>query len=266
MADKAFLVDTTKCTGCKACQAACKQWNNLPAEEKPSFPKEYTCPESLSAITFNHVIIQKMEIPASDRIVFQMMHKKCFHCEVPNCRTVCPADAVYKNDYWVVIDREKCIGCRECEKACIYGVPHVADRDYNEYGTGRFINKNKAYKCHACTEKTRDVPACVSVCPSDALTFDYRLKIAANAKKRLKAVKNEFPNASIYGLEEFGGLHVITILKDSPDKFGLEKNPAPIKAKRAENRKEIYGVLSRFAFGLPSLKRAFYKLSKHLIS
>ena len=71
----------------------------------------------------------------------------------------------------------------------------------------------------------------MSVCPSDALTFDYRLKIAANAKKRLKAIVKDFPNACIYGLEEFGGLHVITILKDSPEKFGLERNPKPVKKK-----------------------------------
>ena len=266
MADNAFLVDTTKCIGCKACQAACKQWNNLPAEEMASFPQEYTSPKELSAFTFNHVIISGIEIADPRKPALQMMHKKCFHCEIPNCLTVCPADAIYKNDYWVVIDQEKCIGCGECVRACIYNVPHLTDKDYNEYGTGGFINKDKAYKCHACTVKAREIPACVSVCPSDALTFDYRLKIAANAKKRLKAIVKDFPNACIYGLEEFGGLHVITILKDSPEKFGLEKNPKPVKKKQLENGKEFYGLLSGFAFGVPALKRAIYKLSKYLAS
>jgi formate dehydrogenase iron-sulfur subunit len=266
MADKAFLVDTTKCTGCKACQAACKQWNNLPVEETFSFPQEYTNPKELSAITFNHVIISALENADPGKPALQMMHKKCFHCEIPNCLTVCPADAIYKNDYWVVIDREKCIGCGECVRACIYNVPHLTDKDYNEYATGGFINKNKAYKCHACTLKEREIPACVSVCPGNALTFDYRLKIVANAKRRLKAIVKDFPNASIYGFEEFGGMHVITILKDSPEKSGLPKNPRPIKAKNIKDGKEYYGLLSGFAFGVPALKRAIYKLSKYLAS
>jgi formate dehydrogenase iron-sulfur subunit len=266
MADKAFLVDTTKCIGCKACQTACKQWNNLPAEEKTSVTQEYASPKELSAITFNHVIISGIESTAPGKPPLQMMHKKCFHCEIPNCLTACPADAIYKNGYWVVIDQEKCIGCGECSRVCIYNVPHITDREYNEYGTGGFINKDKAYKCHACTVKEREIPACVNVCPSDALTYDYRLKVAANAKKRLKSIVNEFPNASIYGLEEFGGMHVITILKDIPEKFGLERNPKPVKKKDRDSINEIYGLLSGFSFGLPSLKRLIYKLSKHLVS
>jgi formate dehydrogenase iron-sulfur subunit len=266
MGDKAFLVDTTKCIGCKTCQVACKQWNNLPVEEKFSFQQEYTSPKELSAITFNHIIISGIESADADKPGLQMMNKKCFHCVIPNCLTVCPADAIYKNDYWVVIDQEKCIGCGECVRACIYNVPHLTDRDYNEYGTGGFINKGKAYKCHACTVKAREIPACVSICPSDALTFDYRLKIVANAKKRLKAIMKNFPNACIYGLEEFGGMHVITILMDSPEKFGLEKNPKPIKVKDKETVKEFYGLLSICSFGIPSLKRAILKLSKHLAS
>jgi formate dehydrogenase iron-sulfur subunit len=266
MADKAFFVDTTKCIGCKACQSACKQWNNLPAEEKADFTQEYTNPKELSAITFNHVIITGIENSNPGRPAMQMMHKKCFHCEIPNCLAVCPAEAIYKNDYWVVIDQEKCIGCGECAGACIYNVPHLAGREYNEFGTGGFINKDKAYKCHACTVKTREIPACASVCPSDALTFDYRLKVAANAKRRLKAVRSEYPNACIYGLEEFGGMHVITILKDSPENFGLAKDPRPIKTKGTESRKEVYGILSGFAFGIPSLKRAVFKLTKYIVT
>ena len=266
MADKAFLVDTTKCIGCKACQTACKQWNNLPSDEKTDFMQEYTTPAALSGVTFNHVIFSQLESTDINRPVFQMMHKKCFHCETPNCLTVCPADAIYKKDYWVLIDQQNCIGCGECVRACIYGVPHLADRDYNEVGTGGFINKDKAYKCHACVLKEKEMPACVSVCPGDALTFDYRLKIVAAAKKRVKAIKKDFPNAYIYGLEEFGGLHVITILKDAPEKFGLERNPKPVSPKTALNRKEFYNLFSKFGFNMPVMKRAIFKISKYLAS
>ncbi len=263
MADKAFLVDTTKCTGCKSCQVACKQWNNLPEEDSVTFfSMEYTYPLSLSEITFNHVIFSEMTAGDTDKPVWQIMHKKCFHCEIPNCITVCPAEAISKNDCWVVIDQEKCIGCGECEKACIYNVPHVSKKEYNEFGTGRFISKDKAYKCHACTTNYRDTPACVNTCPSGALSYDHRIKIVELAKKRKKEILNEFPEANIYGLEQFGGLHVITILKLNPWKSGLEKNPEPIKSGNIKKINNTYKFLSLFVPGIPVLRRFVLKVSK----
>ncbi len=273
MADKAFLVDTTKCMGCKACQTACKQWNNLPAEGNPPveehisfFGIELTYPDKLSAITFNHVIFSNITGADTNKTVWQMMHKKCYHCEIPDCKKVCPSEAIYKNDYWVVIDQEKCIGCGECEKACIYNVPHISRTDYSEYGTGKYILKNKAYKCHACIQNYRDIPACAGVCPSEAITFDYRIKIAEKAKKRIKAISKDLPNASIYGLEEFGGMHVITILKDKPEKFGLQRNPSPIKSNRIDKINETYRALSFLSFGSPSLKRAVFRAVKSFMA
>lgn len=265
MADMAFLVDTTKCTGCKACQVACKQWNNLPAEETGSFyDKEYTYPVRLSHITYNHVLFSGI-LKNEGRISWQMMHKKCYHCEIPNCKAVCPADAIKKNDSWVVIDQNRCIGCRECEKACIYGVPHVSENSYNKYGSDEIITRGKAYKCHACTITQRDVPACADACPGGALTYNYRITVVEHAKKRLKLVSNEYPNASIYGIEQFGGLHVITILKDRPQKFGLEKKPVPVKTGSYDKTKKLYNILSFFAPGFPSIKKYVYKFSKNIL-
>lgn len=263
MADKAFLVDTTKCIGCKSCQVACKQWNNLPAEGPGSFfDKEYTYPMSLSEITFNHVIFSEIKVRDDQKPVWQIMHKKCFHCENPNCMAVCPTGAISKKDCWVVIDQEKCIGCGECEKACIYNVPHVSKKDYNEFGTGRFISRDKAYKCHACTTNYRDTPACVSTCPTGALSFDHRIKIVERAKKRRKEILKEFPEASIYGLEQFGGLHVITILKHRPRESGLEQNPEPVKSGAINRINQTYKTLSLFVPNIPVFKRFALKISK----
>jgi formate dehydrogenase iron-sulfur subunit len=271
MSDKAFLIDITKCTGCKSCQTACKQWNNMPAEqpsssETASFESMNTYPAKLSAITYNHVVFSKIDRTNMSKPEWQMIYKMCYHCEQPNCMKVCPEEAISKNNYWVVIDHEKCIGCGECEKACVYNVPFVNRIDRNEYGTGKFILKDKAYKCHACSADQREIPACAAVCPCGAITFDFRIKIAAEAKKRLKKIKQEFPRASIYGLEEFGGMHVITILKDSPEKYGLPVNPQPVNAVRTERTNEIYRTLSALSLGLPSLKRTLYKIAKSLIS
>ncbi|MBN2041758.1 MAG: 4Fe-4S dicluster domain-containing protein [Spirochaetes bacterium] len=263
MADKAFLVDTTKCIGCKACQVACKQWNNLPEEKSDSFfEKEYTYPDRLSHITYNHIVFSDIQKDSENKTFWQMMHKKCNHCEIPNCMAVCPADAVYKEDCWVLINESKCIGCGECEKACIYNVPQVSDRDYYKPGSDQFISRGKAYKCHACMLNKRDIPACADVCPTGALTYDHRITIIEKAKKRIKAVSVEFPEANIYGTDQFGGLHVITILKDKPYKFGLERRPKPVKSGLNNKTKALYGILAMFTPGIPFIRKFVYKFSK----
>jgi formate dehydrogenase iron-sulfur subunit len=265
MADKAFLVDMTRCIGCRACQVACKQWNNLPAEDTVFFGgQEYTNPKSLSAITYNHVVFSGLDRSNPAKPVWNVMHKKCYHCEEPNCIAVCPQNGISKVDGFVVIDQSKCIGCGACEEACIYGVPHVSGRDFKEYGTGRSISKDKSYKCHGCITNKRDVPACASTCPTGGLTFGERNTLLQMAEKRLKEIKGEYPKANIYGKDQFGGLHVITILKDKPAKYGLEENPKPVDASRINKAKELYSLLSLATFGLPSLKRAAYKISRSI--
>ena len=267
MADKAFLVDTTKCTGCRACQVACKQWNNLPAENTTFFAgPEYTNPKELSAITYNHVKFYELDRSIPDKPVWKIMHKKCFHCEKPNCLIVCPVIAIHKNDCWVVIDQDKCIGCGACEKGCVYNVPHVNKKDLLQYGMNRPIKKNKSYKCHACTVNERDTPACVHACPTEAIIIDYRIKILEMANKRLEEVKKEYYNTSIYGKDQFGGLHVITILKDLPSEYDLEMNPKPVEIGRVKMINGLYNLLSLFCLGMPFLKRTAYRISQVLTS
>jgi formate dehydrogenase iron-sulfur subunit len=268
MGDKAFLVDTTKCSGCRSCQVACKQWNNLPGEKTEFFAgPEYTNPKQLSAITWNHVVFfnivrrsntEKQWVPPS----WTIMHKKCYHCNVANCMRVCPEKAISKVDGWTVIDQAKCIGCGACVNECIYKVPHVNPKD------------NKTYKCHACMTNQREVPACAFACPTGALTFGHRLEILKIAEARLKSIKATrvdsdgvkepplFPDACIYGKDQYEGLHVITILKDKPEKYGLEVNPKPVEITKVDTVNGMYSLLSLFTFGLPSLKRKAYSLSR----
>ena len=81
--------------------------------------------------------------------------------------------------------------------------------------------KDKSYKCHACTVNKREIPACVSTCTTGALSISFRIDVIQKAKKRLEDIKKEYPHSSIYGITQFGGLHVITLLKGPPEKFGL---------------------------------------------
>jgi len=230
MSEKAFLVDTTKCSGCRSCQVACKQWNNLPAEKTEFFAgPELTNPKELSAITWNHVKFFDVDRSNPDRPIWTIMHKKCYHCEVANCLRVCPEKAIYKKDGWTVIDQEKCIGCG------------------------------------ACVMNPREIPACAFACPTGALTYDYRLSIVKKAEKRLEEIKKDFPNASIYGRDQFEGLKVITILRDRPEKYGLELKPEPIDLVKAESIRETYKMLAFFSMGIPALKRMAYRMSKSAV-
>jgi len=265
MANKAFLVDTVKCIGCRACQVACKQWNNIPAEKTMFFGgTEYTNPGKLSVLTYNHVIFFNLDRSVPEKPVWTIMHKKCYHCEEANCMAVCPEKAISKIDGWVVIDQDKCIGCGACEEECIYNVPHVSDKEYGFLRTEKKIIKNRSYKCDACSQDKRDIPACAGICPTGALTVDYRLKIIETAEKRLKEIVKEFPDASIYGKEQFGGLNVITLLKNRPEKYGLEIHPQSLELGSVNKIKDIYTLLSIFTFALPSLKRFAYRISRFL--
>ncbi len=266
MGEKAFLVDTSKCSGCRACQVACKQWNNLPAEKTEFFAgPEYTNPSELSAITYSHVKFFNVDMSNPEKPVWTIMHKKCYHCEIANCLRICPQKAISKVDGWTVIDQSLCIGCGACAEACVYNVPKNLAGDMYLYGKEQPLLKNKSYKCHACKVNSRSVPACAGACPTGALTIGNRPDIIEKAKKRLEAVKNVYPRASIYGIYEFGGLGVITILKDSAEKYGLPVNPKPVNMTKIKDINDIYGLLSRFTMGLPSLKRIAYKISRDLV-
>jgi formate dehydrogenase iron-sulfur subunit len=264
MADKAFLIDTTRCCGCRSCHAACKQWNELPAEESTFFAgPEFTTPFTLSAITWNRINFSEVSEREKGTPLWNMLHLKCFHCRNANCMKVCPVGAISKKDGWNVINQEKCIACGLCTEFCVYNVPHISRRDYKNKPGRTVLLRERAYKCNGCTGTGREVPACVSNCPTGALTFGHRQHILKEAFSRQKILKKDHPHASVYGIKEFGGLRSIYLLRFSPDACGLPVgiSTEPLAERKCEEYRNLYSLFALFSFGSVRLKRKAAKLA-----
>jgi formate dehydrogenase iron-sulfur subunit len=115
---KTMLIDTSRCIGCRACQAACKQWNQLPAE-KTEFRGSYENPARFSSITWTKIVFREHEENGKVRWLFAK--QGCMHCTEAACIKVCPANAIYRTEFGTVkIDPQRCIGCNYCAANCTY--------------------------------------------------------------------------------------------------------------------------------------------------
>ncbi|MDH4140550.1 MAG: 4Fe-4S dicluster domain-containing protein [Coriobacteriia bacterium] len=218
MADMAIFYDASKCTACKGCQVACKQWNQLPSPltaEEFEFTKSYQSPLDLSENTW--VIMTFDEVDQDIGVEWNFMRRACFHCTDAACEQACPVGAISHADNGaVIIDQEKCIGCRYCVNSCPFSVPH-----WNE-------NENKTFKCRLCADRTANgrEPACVTTCPTGALAYGERTALVDAAKARLEQVKAEgFGKAELYGVDELDGMHVLSLAHRGLEAHGLDADP-----------------------------------------
>lgn len=213
MARKMVFVDTSLCTGCKGCSAACKEWNDLPAE-KTTLVKSYQSQKNFTPNTWTYMTFN--EEYENNKFTFLIRKAQCFHCSDPACLEGCPAGAISKKaEGNVVIDHNICIGCGYCGENCPFGVPKLD------------AVKHKSFKCTGCYERVEAglKPACVQACQPGTLQFGDEAAIKATAQKRLEEVKAAHPKAILYGMTEMGGTNWLYLLLDSPDKYGLPINP-----------------------------------------
>jgi len=191
---KAVLYDATKCIGCRACQVACKQWNELPAEVTTN-RGTYENPPKLSARTFTKIHFTEAEDNGKFHWVFAKL--QCMHCEHPACVEACLVGALQKTaDGPVTYDDNKCIGCRYCMVACPFGIPNFEwDKPLP------WIRK-----CTFCADRQGGglEPACVTTCPTGALKFGEREELIAEARGRIAATPDKYVD-HIYGEKEVGG-------------------------------------------------------------
>lgn len=210
---KALLVDTTKCTGCKACQVACKQWNELPAE-RTEFKGSYQNPADLSASTYT--IVKFKEVTNKDKLDWFFRKHQCMQCTDAACLQVCPAQAISQNELgYKERDEAKCIGCGLCVSSCPFNVPRMQE------------NPKKAKSCVSCRDRViaGKPTACSKACPSGALSFGERKDLLQVAYMRLAQLKKENPQVNIYGEKELGGLGVLYVLASPAKNYDLPVEP-----------------------------------------
>src|SRR5437763_6046301 len=194
------FIDTTTCIGCKACEVACQEWNDLPLVETHQTGTYQTTP-TLHANYWN--LIQFREVEYQGGLAWLMRKDQCMHCDYPGCLAACPAPGAivqYVNGIDDV-DPEKCIGCGLCETGCPFDVPRYAQ------------GSNKMAKCTLCVDRVEVglEPACIKACPTGCLQFGYKATLVEMAHHRIGQLQaNGFPQAALYDPPGVNGTSVIT--------------------------------------------------------
>ena len=215
----AKLIDVSTCIGCKACQVACSEWNDI-REEVGSCVGVYDNPTDLSAQAWT--VMRFAETEANGKLEWLIRKDGCMHCADPGCLKACPSPGAiiqYKNGI-VDFHQENCIGCGYCVSGCPFNVPRLSPAD------------NKAYKCSLCSDRVAvgQEPACVKTCPTGAIQFGSKEDMKEVASVRIADLKNRgYQHAGLYDPEGVGGTHVMYVLHhaDQPELYSnLPKDPA----------------------------------------
>ncbi|MCM2318851.1 MAG: formate dehydrogenase subunit beta [Pseudomonas sp.] len=217
----AKLIDTSKCIGCKACQVACSEWNEL-RDEVGSNAGTYDNPNDLSAESWTLMRFAEYENPDSGNLEWLIRKDGCMHCAEPGCLAACPSPgAIVKYANGIVdFNQDKCIGCGYCITGCPFDIPRISQKD------------KKAYKCTLCSDRVAVglEPACVKTCPTGAIVFGSKEDMQVHAAERIVDLKERgFANAGLYDPDGVGGTHVMYVLHhaDQPSLYsGLPAAPA----------------------------------------
>ncbi len=229
-----FFTDTTVCIGCKACEVACKEWNNLPADHLGLTGESYDNTGALSANTWRHVsFIEQPSVRDGHKPPGQggwlMLSDVCKHCHNAPCLEACPTGALFKTEFdTVVVQQDICNGCGYCVPACPFGVIDLSTLD------------GKAHKCTLCYDRLKGglEPACSKSCPTDSIQFGELSDLHARAHERVATLKSQgLEDAYLYGVPDgpgatgdLGHLNAFFLLTAPPEVYNLPR--APTRASR----------------------------------
>jgi formate dehydrogenase iron-sulfur subunit len=224
-----FFTDTTVCIGCKACEVACKEWNNLPADNLGLTGQSFDNTGALSANTWRHVAFIERGVRDAEPAPFQsgwlMMSDVCKHCHNAPCQEACPTGALFRTEFdTVVVQQDICNGCGYCVPACPFGVVDISTLD------------GKAHKCTLCYDRLKGglEPACAKSCPTDSIQFGEVAELQARARARVTELHRlGRTEAYLYGVPDAPGatgglahLHAFFLLTARPEAYNLPAAPS----------------------------------------
>jgi formate dehydrogenase iron-sulfur subunit len=198
----AKLIDVSTCIGCKACQAACMEWNDV-RDDVGTNRGAYDNPPDLSAASWT--VMRFTERKDGDRLEWLIRKDGCMHCQDPGCLKACPAPGAiiqYANGI-VDFHEENCIGCGYCITGCPFNIPRLSAKD------------SKVYKCTLCSDRVAAgmEPACIKACPTGALQFGTKRQMIEYAGERIADLKSRgYDKAGLYDPQGVGGTHVMYVL------------------------------------------------------
>jgi formate dehydrogenase iron-sulfur subunit len=215
----AKLIDVSKCIGCKACQTACMEWNDL-RDEVGDNVGVYDNPRDLTEHSWTVMRFSEYENP-NGNLEWLIRKDGCMHCEDPGCLKACPSPGAIVQYTNGIVDfhEEKCIGCGYCIAGCPFNIPRISEKD------------RRVYKCTLCSDRVAvgQEPACVHTCPTGAIMFGTKEDMKAQAADRIEDLKDRgFEHAGLYDPPGVGGTHVMYVLHhaDQPSLYhGLPDNP-----------------------------------------
>ena len=238
MPGKGFFTDTTVCIGCKACEVACKEWNQLPDDGLFFTGMSYDNTVDLGASTWRHVsfIERPMALGGQDSglgdFSWLLMSDVCKHCQRAGCLEACPTGAIVRTEFdSVYVQPDICNGCGYCISACPFGVIDRRDDD------------GRAWKCTLCYDRLSDgtAPACAKACPTESIVFGDLDELKGRAQQRVEELHARgLEEAYLYGVDEANqpgtqGLNAFFLLVDQPEVYNLPPDPVVPTARAAES-------------------------------
>ena len=214
----AKLIDVSACIGCKACQVACSEWNDI-RDEVGNCHGVYDNPMDLSAKSWT--VMRYTEVEQNNKLEWLIRKDGCMHCEDPGCLKACPAPGAIVQYSNGIVDfiHDNCIGCGYCVTGCPFDIPRISQTDH------------KSYKCTLCSDRVAvgQGPACAKACPTQAIVFGTKADMQAHAETRIEDLKSRgYENAGLYDPAGVGGTHVMYVLHhaDKPGIYNdLPENP-----------------------------------------
>jgi formate dehydrogenase iron-sulfur subunit len=226
MAVSAFLTDASLCIGCKACEVACKEWNELPDDGFEWSGHSYDNTRALGASTWRHVLFLEQKQHMGSQLAginepfrWQFLSDVCKHCANAGCLEACPTGSIVRTEVGsVFVQPDICNGCGYCVVSCPFGVIEKRPED------------GRAFKCTFCYDRQKAglIPACAKACPTESIQFGELEVLRQRGKKRVQDLQERgYSDARIYDPQEtsVGGIHAFSVILGEPEAYNLP--PAP---------------------------------------